>query len=127
LAEIVRAYLRRRYHLAAGELTSVEVVPSGRRRGFRSAELAGFASLLRAADESRYRPDRVAAGICRNQTAAAVALIRRHRCRDPITPVDAALRVSAEQAWARLDERYPPSSPETAAAASGAKPSGGRT
>jgi hypothetical protein len=125
LAQVIRRYLHRRFHLLVGELTPAEVVPAGLRLGYRSGDLTGFAELLRTADEWRYRPGAVAPGVCRAQTAQAIALIRRYRCRELITPVDGALRATAERAWERLDASYP--SPALAALTTEplAGPSGG--
>jgi len=108
LIKVVRIFLRDRFHLPAGELTATEIVPAGVRLGYSTADLTGYAELIRAGDERRYRPDPIARDICRAQMARAIALISQDRCDEVITPVAASLRLAAEQAWVQLQQCYGP-------------------
>ena len=125
LIKVVRVFLRDRFHLPAGELTATEIVPAGIRLGYPKADLTGYAELIRAGDERRYRPDPIARDICREQMARAIALISRDRCDEVITPVAASLRSAAEQAWVQLQHCYGPAVAAGSSDRAAAGPTGG--
>jgi predicted P-loop ATPase/GTPase len=106
-------------------LTATEIVPAGIRLGYPAAGLTGYAELIRAGDERRYRPDPIARDVCRVQMARTLALISQDRCDEVITPVAAPLRRAAEQAWVQLQHCYGPAVATGSSDPASAGPTGG--
>ncbi len=125
LIKVVRVFLRDRFHLPAGELTATEIVPAGIRLGYSTADLTGYAELIRTGDERRYRPDPIARDICQEQMARAIALISQDRYKGVLTPVAAPLRLAAEQAWVQLQHCYGPAVAAGSSDTAPAEPTGG--
>ena len=111
LGRATRAYLARRYGVAAGGLTGDDVAPAVAERQYDARRVAAFADLLAACDRLRFAPEPPAAAICRRLTAQAVGAVDADR--DGAAGADAA----AAAAWVRLQDACTAWSGEEAARA----------
>ncbi len=109
LANINRGYLAGRYLVSASEMTGREILTSCLDKGHDSRALRRMINNLEDLDQQRYNPELPNGSWSRQQAFELVDTIEEVRILPKYTPVDPALLLEAEKAWAWLmrSENHP--------------------